>query len=164
MLITGAGIGLTMQTLILAVQNVVPHEDMGAATSGVTFFRSMGGAFGVAIFGTVLNNRLDHYVPRNVPADILASLGSPSGNELGRSRVVIERLPDLARIGVIHSFADSLQVVFLVAAPLAFLAFVLAWFVKDVPLRESVHVGGMTETSVEGQAASPLESQKPVAS
>ena len=67
MFVLGCGIGMMMQTLILAVQNVVPHSDMGAATSGVTFFRSMGGAFGVAAFGTILNNRLDYYVPRNVP-------------------------------------------------------------------------------------------------
>lgn len=149
MFVLGAGIGMMMQTLILAVQNVVPHGDMGSATSAVTFFRSMGGAFGVAAFGTVLNNRLDYYVPKNVPAPILQSLGSPSGNALGRSRQAIESLPDVARLGVIQSFADSFQVVFLVAVPLAIVAFVLTWFLKEVPLREDVHVGGMAETEFE---------------
>lgn len=149
MFILGSGIGLMMQTLILAVQNVVPQKDMGAATSGVSFFRSMGGAFGVAIFGTLLNNRLDYFVPKNVPADVLAALGNPSGNELGRSRQAIEALPDLARSGVIQSFADALDVVFLVAVPLAFLTFVLSWFLKEVPLREDVHIGGVSEVEVE---------------
>ena len=149
MFVLGCGIGMMMQTLILAVQNVVPHGDMGAATSGVTFFRSMGGAFGVAIFGTILNNRLDYFVPKNVPADLLASLGSPSGNDLGRSRQAIEALPDLARSGVIQSFADSLDVVFLVAVPLAAITFVLAWFLKEVPLNEDVHIGGLSEVEIE---------------
>jgi hypothetical protein len=149
MFVLGSGIGLMIQTLILAVQNVVPHGDMGAATAGVTFFRSMGGAFGVAIFGTILNNRLDYYVLKNVPADILASLGSPSGNELGRSREAIEALPPIATAGVLQSFADSLDVVFLLAVPLAVVAFVLAWFLKEVPLREDVHVGSLSEVEVE---------------
>lgn len=149
MFVLGCGLGMMMQTLILAAQNVVPHSDIGAATSGVTFFRSMGGAFGVAAFGTILNNRLDYYVPRNVPHPVLESLGSPSGNVLGRSRQAIEALPDLARVGVIQSFADSLQIVFLAAVPLAVVAFVMTWFLKDVPLREDVHVGGIAETEFE---------------
>ncbi len=149
MFVLGCGLGMLMQTLILAVQNVVPHSDMGAATSGVTFFRSIGGAFGVAAFGTILNNRLDYYVPRNVPAPVLEALGSPSGNALGRSRHAIDALPELARLGVIQSFADSLQVVFLAAVPLAVVAFILTWFLREVPLREDVHVGGLAETEFE---------------
>jgi hypothetical protein len=143
MFVLGAGLGMVMQTLVLAVQNAVPHEELGAATSGLTFFRSMGGAFGVAIFGSVLNNRLDHYVLKNVPSDVLASLGNPSGSTLGRSRSVIDALPELAKTGVIQSFADALQVVFLLAVPLAIIAFVLTWFLKEVPLRDDVHVGGV---------------------
>ncbi|HXK33079.1 MAG TPA: MDR family MFS transporter [Dehalococcoidia bacterium] len=149
MFVLGAGLGMMMQTLILAVQNVVPHADMGAATSGVTFFRSMGGAFGVAIFGSIMNNRLDYYVPRNVPPDVLASLGSPSGNELGRSREAIEALPEVARSGVIQAFADSLHVVFLVAVPLAAMTFVLAWFLREVRLREYVYVSPVAEGEVD---------------
>lgn len=149
MFVLGCGLGMMMQTLILAVQNIVPHGDMGAATAGVTFFRSIGGAFGVAVFGSILNNRLDYYVPRNVPRAVLEALGSPSGDTLGRSRRVIEALPDLARIGVIQSFADSLQVVFMAAVPLAAVAFLLTWFLKEVPLREDVHVGGVAETEFE---------------
>jgi hypothetical protein len=149
MFILGCGMGMMMQTLILAVQNVVPHGDMGAATSGVSFFRSMGGAFGVAVFGTLLNNRLDYYVPRNVPADVLASLGSPAGNDLGQSRQAIEALPELARTGVIQSFASSLDVVFLCAVPLVALTFILAWFLREDPLRDNVHVSGMAEVEVE---------------
>ncbi|HEY5477915.1 MAG TPA: MFS transporter, partial [Tepidiformaceae bacterium] len=149
MFVLGCGLGLMMQTLVLAVQNAVPHSELGAATSGVTFFRSMGGAFGVAIFGTILNNRLNYYVPRNVPAALLQQLGSPSGSALARSRMVIDSLPDLARIGTIQSFADALQVVFMVTIPLAAIAFGLTWLLKEVPLREDAHVGGFSEVEIE---------------
>jgi EmrB/QacA subfamily drug resistance transporter len=141
MLVLGLGLGFIMQTLVLAVQNVVTRDMLGAATSGVTFFRSMGGAFGVAIFGSILNNRLDYYVPRNVPANVLAQLGNPAGSSIGRSRAVIDHLPALAKVGVIQSFADSLQVVFLAAVPLTVIAFVLTWFLREVDLREDVNVG-----------------------
>lgn len=162
MFILGCGMGMMMQTLILAVQNVVPYADMGAATSGVSFFRSMGGAFGVAIFGTILNNRLDYYVPKKVPADVLASLGSPAGNDIGQSRQAIEALPAVARSGVIESFASSLDVVFLCAVPLVAITFVLAWFLREDPLRENVHVGGMSEVEVElpPSAAAPEPPQR----
>ncbi len=149
MFVLGCGLGMLMQTLVLAVQNVVAHEQLGAATAGVTFFRSMGGAFGVALLGTILNNRLDYYVPRHVPAGLLQQLGSPSGSTLGRSRAVIERLPDLARVGVIQSFADSLHIVFLVTVPLALVAFGLSWLLPEVRLREDVAVGHLSEAEIQ---------------
>ncbi len=136
--IFGAGVGLMMQTLILATQNSVPRAMMGVATSGVTFFRSMGAAFGVAVFGTIFANRLDYFVPRNVPVDQLQALGSPSGNELGRSREAIEALPEIVRSGVIESFMDSLHVAFLAAVPVALATFLLAWWLKEIPLRTTV--------------------------
>jgi Na+/melibiose symporter-like transporter len=145
MFVLGAGLGLVIQNLVLAVQNSAAHDQLGAATSGVTFFRSMGGAFGVAIFGTILNNRLDHYVPTHVPASLMQQLGSPKGSDLARSRDVINALPDLARIGVIQSFADSLQIVFLVAVPLALLAFALTWLLREVPLGDDVRVSSFSE-------------------
>jgi EmrB/QacA subfamily drug resistance transporter len=145
MIVLGDGLGLVIQNLVLAVQNSAAHDQLGAATSGVTFFRSMGGAFGVAIFGTILNNRLDHYVPTHVPASLMQQLGSPKGSDLARSRDVINALPDLARIGVIQSFADSLQIVFLVAVPLALLAFALTWLLREVPLGDDVRVSSFSE-------------------
>lgn len=59
MLVLGLGLGMTMQVLVLAVQNAVDYADLGVATSGATFFRSIGGSFGVAIFGTIFSNRLE---------------------------------------------------------------------------------------------------------
>jgi EmrB/QacA subfamily drug resistance transporter len=146
--IFGSGVGLMMQTLILATQNAVPQTMMGVATSGVTFFRSMGSAFGVAAFGTVFANRLDYFVPRNVPAEELQALGSPTGSELGRSREAIEALPDLVRSGVIESFMSALHVAFLAALPVAFATFLLAWWLKELPLRTTV--GHAPSTAGEG--------------
>jgi hypothetical protein len=150
----GAGVGLMMQTLILATQNATPPAMMGVATSGVTFFRSMGAAFGVAAFGTVFANRLDYFVPRNVPAEELQRLGSPEGSELGRSREVIDALPDLVRTGVIESFMDSLHVAFLAAVPIAIATFLLAWWLKELPLRTTV--GHPTEVGEAGEEAPML--------
>jgi hypothetical protein len=75
----------------------------------------------------------------------MQQLGSPKGSDLARSRDVINALPDLARIGVIQSFADSLQIVFLVAVPLALLAFALTWLLREVPLGDDVRVSSFSE-------------------
>ena len=68
MFITGAGIGMVMQVLVLATQNAVPHADLGVATSGATFFRSLGGAMGVAVFGALLTHRLRDTIPAQLRA------------------------------------------------------------------------------------------------
>jgi hypothetical protein len=135
----GSGVGMMMQTLILAVQNAASRSLMGVATSGVTFFRSMGSSFGVAIFGAIFANRLDYYVIKNVPADQLQALGNPSGSDLGQSREIINALPALVRSGVIESFMDALHVAFLAAVPVALGTFILAWWLREIPLRTTVH-------------------------
>lgn len=131
----GSGVGLMMQILILATQNAVAPRLMSVATSGVTFFRSMGASFGVAAFGTIFANRLDYYVYQNVPTVELQRLGSPAGSELGRNRAVIEALPAIVRAGVLESFAEALRVAFFFAVPVATLTFILAWTLKELPLR-----------------------------
>ena len=65
--VLGVGLGMIMQVIVLAVQNAVPYRDLGAATAGAKLFRSLGAAFGVAICGSILNNRLDYNLPRLVP-------------------------------------------------------------------------------------------------
>jgi len=153
----GCGIGLMMQTLILATQNAVAPALMGVATSGVTFFRSMGASFGVAAFGTVFANRLDYYVPRHVSAEDLQRLGSPSGSEIGQSRAVIEALPDVVRSGVLQSFADALHVAFLAAVPIAFVTFLLAWALKELPLRTTTTFVNEGEPERAREHALPVE-------
>jgi EmrB/QacA subfamily drug resistance transporter len=132
MLVLGAGIGASLQVLVVAVQNAVSYADLGAATGGATFFRSIGGSFGTAIFGAVFANVL----PGNLAAS-LHGLSLPRGVTAasGASPAVLARLPATVHAGYISGYATSLQTVFLVAVPFGALAFLLSWTLKDVPLR-----------------------------
>ena len=152
MVVTGIGIGLVMQVLVLAVQNAVEHRDLGIATSASSFFRSMGGAFGVAVFGSVLTSRLAYHLPR-----ALASAGPAASNfdkSVLQDTTRIQQLDPLLKAPVIDAFARSLHAVFLWAIPFAVLAFVLSWLLKELPLRETVHVGGVAEAVGEDLAVS----------
>jgi EmrB/QacA subfamily drug resistance transporter len=136
--ILGIGIGLVMQITLLAVQNSVNFRDMGAATSGVTFFRSMGGAFGVAMFGSILSNRLSYHLPRFVDLNELQGIGV---RELTGSPERLRALPPEVLSGVHQAFSHSLETVFLLSVPLALVAFALSWLLPHVPLRERVAPG-----------------------
>jgi EmrB/QacA subfamily drug resistance transporter len=147
----GLGLGLVMQVLVLIVQNAVSYEDLGVATSGATFFRSIGASFGVAVFGTVFASRLtdrlaDAFSGRRLPPGVTAdSLKSdPRG---------IGSLPPALRPDALHAYASSITDVFLYAAPVALLGFVLAWFLKEDKLRASVTAPDVTETL----ASNPVE-------
>jgi EmrB/QacA subfamily drug resistance transporter len=132
----GVGIGLIMQVITLAVQNSVQTRDMGTATASVNFFRSMGGAMGVALFGAVLSNRLTGYLDRYVPA------GAETGFKGGHLNVSPAQLRALApdvHHAVERAFSLAVTDVFMAAVPLAFIAFITSWFLKEVPLRRTVH-------------------------
>ncbi|MGW3143546.1 MULTISPECIES: MDR family MFS transporter [Streptomyces] len=140
----GFGLGLVMQVLVLIVQNAVSYEDLGVATSGATFFRSIGASFGVAIFGTIFASRLGEQLAAafrgvSLPAGLSASTlqADPRG---------IAALPPALRPAALHAFAVSITDVFLYAAPVALLGFVLAWFLKEDRLRGSVTAPDVTET------------------
>lgn len=130
MAVLGLGIGLGMQVLTIAVQNTVDYADLGVATSGVTFLRSIGSSFGAAIFGTVYANQL---TPK------LAALPVPPGADPRALQVptALHALPESVSAPVIRAYSDSLHVVFLAAAPVGLVALVLAFFLKEVPLRDT---------------------------
>ncbi len=127
--ILGAGIGLCMQVLILTVQNTVDFQDLGVATSGVTFFRTIGSSFGAAIFGSLFVNFLDNRIG---PA--LAASGAPPA--AAQSPAVLHSLPPSVAAPIVDAYADALGRVFLFAAPVAAVGFLLALMLKEVPLRE----------------------------
>ena len=135
MALVGLGLGCTMQNLVLAVQNITAQSDLGAASSSVAFFRSMGGSVGVSALGAVLG----HQVAGSVTAG-LARLGVDGGDGHGA-------IPDLASLpapvrAVYESaFGDATGHLFLVAAPFAVLALVLVLFIREVPLRTTVGAG-----------------------
>jgi EmrB/QacA subfamily drug resistance transporter len=133
--ILGVGIGASLQVLIIAVQNAVDYADLGAGTSGVTFFRSIGGSFGTSVFGAIFSGVLAGDI-----AGALHGVRLPSGisASAGASPAVLQHLPAAIRDGYIAGFAQALHTVFLYATPLAALAFVLSLFLKEVPLRDTV--------------------------
>ncbi len=147
----GLGLGLVMQVLVLIVQNAVSYEDLGVATSGATFFRSIGASFGVAIFGTVFASRLgdkltDAFAGTQLPPGV--SVGGLEADPRG-----IAALPADLRPPALHAYASSITDVFLYAAPVALVGFVLAWFLKEDRLRGSVTAPDVTETL----ASNPVE-------
>ncbi|MER0445381.1 MFS transporter [Streptomyces sp. Edi4] len=147
----GAGLGLVMQVLVLVVQNAVDYADLGVATSGATFFRSIGASFGVAIFGTIFTNRLTGKL-----SDALAGQRLPPGTGPGTIAAdphTIARIPPAARGPVLHAYSSSITDVFLYAAPVVLLAFVTAWFLKEDKLRGAVTAPDTSQTL----ASNPVE-------
>jgi hypothetical protein len=132
MALLGAGLGLTMQVLLIAAQNSVSYAQLGVATSLATFSRSIGGSIGVAVFGTIFNNRLAANLPKHVPAAALSRL---HGASVTANPAAVKALPAPIRNGLQIAFSDSLHVVFLAAVPFAFISFLLALRLREVPLR-----------------------------
>ncbi|MFE0778393.1 DHA2 family efflux MFS transporter permease subunit [Streptomyces sp. NPDC058861] len=149
----GAGLGLVMQVLVLVVQNAVAYEDLGVATSGATFFRSIGASFGVAVFGTIFTNRLTSKLE-----DVFAAAGPglPPGTgpgEVAADPRAVAQLPPELRPSVLHAYSTSITDVFLYASPVVLVAFVIAWFLKEDRLRTSVTAPDTTQTL----ASNPVE-------
>jgi EmrB/QacA subfamily drug resistance transporter len=138
MLVLGLGLGMVMQVLIIAVQNSSDFADLGTATAGVTYFRSIGGAFGASIFGTVLDNRLSSKIA-TAQANGTLSPRFPVKQVLA-DPTLVQKAPPADRPLIepfLHLYAVSLQTVYLVAAGIAVIAFVLSLFLREVPLRTS---------------------------
>jgi MFS family permease len=133
MAVLGLGLGATMQNLVLAVQNNTAQSDMGAASSLVAFFRSMGGSIGVAALGAVLS----HQVADNV-AKGLAALGVSSSSTESHSIPDLDSLPGPVRAIFEQAFGDATGHIFLVAVPFAVAALFCVLFIREVPLRTTI--------------------------
>src|SRR3954451_24393845 len=150
MLVLGLGLGMVMQVLVLAVQNAVPYEMLGVATSGATLFRSIGGSFGVAVLGAIFTGRLTSELPTGAAA---------SG---GLDPSAIHRLPAAQRDVFINAFTDALQLVFTVATFVVLVAFVVSWLIPEKPLRKTVEttvgdvIGGPVDTDSMREVARQL--------
>jgi MFS family permease len=129
----GAGLGMTMQTIVTAVQNAVEYRDLGAATSATTFFRQMGGTIGAAVFGAILASRLAFHLAEQLGPAAAAtnSNGSINTNNLQ----AIQALTEPIKTPVLTAFTYALDDVFLVGVPVVALALVAALFLQEVPLR-----------------------------
>jgi predicted MFS family arabinose efflux permease len=137
MLILGMGIGGVMQVLVIIVQNGVPHSELGVATSGATFFRSIGGSFGTAIFGAIFANVLVGNLARH-----LHGITLPHGfSSADATPALLSHLPAAVHAGFVAGYAESIQTVFLVAVPIAALAFLATWLIPQVELKQWPDVG-----------------------
>jgi EmrB/QacA subfamily drug resistance transporter len=144
MLVLGMGIGGVMQVLVIIVQNGVPHSELGVATSGATFFRSIGGSFGTAIFGAIFSNVLVGNLARH-----LHGVSLPSGfSSADATPALLSHLPAAVHAGFVAGYAESIQTVFIVAVPIAALAFLASWLIPQVELKQWPDAG-----SDAGQAA-----------
>ncbi|WP_433829792.1 MDR family MFS transporter [Actinoplanes sp. CA-015351] len=130
MFILGAGIGLSMQVLTIVVQNTVPYADLGTATSGVTFFRTLGSSFGTAIFGTLYSSRLEGELTGAITSTGVAPA-------VAQSPTALNALDDALSGPIIAAYADAINYVFRWVVPVAVLGFLVAWLLKELPLRDS---------------------------
>jgi MFS family permease len=145
MLVLGAGLGMMMQNLVLATQNVVATSDLGAASSTVTFFRSLGGAVGVSALGALLAHRVAAYTAAGLEAVGIVPAGAGAGAELPNPAT----LPQPVRQIVQDAFGHGIGDVFLAATPFALLALLAVLFVKEVTLQ--------TKSAIERDAELPAD-------
>jgi EmrB/QacA subfamily drug resistance transporter len=142
----GIGMGFLMQITTLVAQNSVGPKDMGVASSSRTFFQQIGGSIGVSIFGVIFFNALRSALSARLPG-ATSALG-PAGSSFNPKTVL--GLPTPIRDAVFYSISHGIQTVFIWAAPASAIVFVLAWLIKEIPLR-----GGRPDTSADTPAAEP---------
>ncbi|MEU2420520.1 MFS transporter [Streptomyces sp. NPDC007851] len=156
MALLGLGIGMMMQNLVLCTQNQVAPSDLGSASSTVTFFRSLGGAVGVSALGAVMAHRITHYVTEGAaalsPKYQAALAGSSSSSD---SLPDLGKLPAPLRTLMESAYGHGIADVFLIAACLAAVAFLVSLFIKEVPLKTK---GGLAQAAEQEQSAeAPVE-------
>ena len=144
MLIVGLGLGLVMQVIVLAVQNSVDYKHLGVATSGSTLFRQIGGSIGVAAFGAIFLNRLR--------VELVAKLPPGAKIPAGVNPAVVKQLPPHVHDAYIQAFSTALQPVFVVAAAIAVVAFILTWMLREIPLRKTTAAPRLLRAAAEAGA------------
>ncbi|MFC4627361.1 MDR family MFS transporter [Promicromonospora alba] len=138
MFVFGAGLGMVTQVLVIAVQNDVGYRDLGTATSGTTYFRTIGASIGVAVFGTVFSGRLTAELADDVPG---TAQGACAPEALAASTQTLARCAPEVQAWFLDAYSGALHVVFLGAVPVALLAFVLTWLLPEVELRTATRGG-----------------------
>lgn len=143
MLAMGIGMGMTMQNLVLAVQNTVDVSEVGAAGASVTFFRSLGGAVGVSVLGAILATRVTNLITEHLrelgPGAAAAAQGG-SGSLLD-----VNSLPGPVQEIVRHAYGDATGRIFVIAAGAAVVSFLAVLFIREVPLRQTVAIRPSTD-------------------
>ncbi len=135
MAILGVGVGSSMQNLVLAAQNGLDYRDLGAGTSTVTFFRSLGGAAGVSVLGAILATHVTDLITEGLASVPGAGSATQDG---GSTSLDLSGLPGPVRVIVEHAYGDATALVFLISGAIALLAFVAVLFMRETSLRTTV--------------------------
>jgi MFS family permease len=142
MILIGLGLGVTMQTYTLIVQNSVGREDMAVATSATQLSRSIGAAVGLAILGTILTQGMATSMAKYLPAAALHKFQASGNSTAGAvfDPTQLANLPPAIAAGIRHGLADALHPVFMAGLPIIALAFIATLMIKELPLRQTAHV------------------------
>ncbi|GAB3722819.1 MDR family MFS transporter [Nocardiopsis oceani] len=142
--VLGAGLGLVMQVVVVVVQNAASYSDLGVATSSATFFRSIGGSFGTAVFGAVFAGQLASNLAAR--ADEIQLPPGLDTSTLESDPTALDGLPPATQASFLEAYADAIDSVFLWAVPIALIGFVLALFLKQIPLRTTIGTPDLDES------------------
>ena len=154
----GVGLGCIMQVVVLVVQNAVPASDLGTATSTNNYFREVGAALGIAVFGTLFTTRLTENLTK-VFTDAGASPEQAGEATSTIDPAVLDSLPDAVRTGVVDAYADALAPVFWYLVPFIAVALILALFLKEIPLSDVAGLVARGE-AIGGEEAERLEAEQ----
>ncbi|MEU6069433.1 MFS transporter [Streptomyces sp. NPDC047082] len=161
MAVMGLGLGMMMQNLVLSTQNQVAPHELGAASSVVTFFRSLGGAMGVSALGSVMSTRITHYAKDTIgqlkPKEQLAAAKATGTGQLPDMDLLPAHIRNWLESAYGHGIAD----IFLYITPIAFLAFLVTLFIKEVPLRTAGALAQAAEAKAEAEAPAAVAAGAP---
>ncbi|GAA0984424.1 MDR family MFS transporter [Nocardiopsis tropica] len=147
MLLVGTGVGMSMQNLVLVVQNSVPLSELGAASGAITFFRSLGGTMGVSVLGAILANRVGTNISEG-----LAGAGVDASAAAGSGTLNLAAMPPFVREIVESAYGSSTGDIFLVATGIAAVGLVVGLFLPKVRLRDTLDLPGDEEAPSDGAA------------
>ncbi|MFF8572835.1 MFS transporter [Streptomyces sp. NPDC015408] len=163
MALMGLGVGMMMQNLVLCTQNQVAPSDLGAASSTVTFFRSLGGAVGVSVLGSVMSSRISHYASDTIgqlsPQEQAAAAKASGSGAIPD----MDMLPHGIREWLESAYGHGIADIFLYVAPIALIGFLVTLFIKEVPLRTSGALAQAAEAAAEATpptAGAPAEATR----
>ncbi len=151
----GMGMGFLMQITMLVAQNSVEMKDMGVASSSTTLFRTIGGSFGVSLFGALFTHQITRTMLARLGPAAAAKL--TTGSSAQQSPKAVQSMPTVIRSAYFHGVTNGIHEVFLWGAAIAVICFVAALFVKEIPLR-----GGMPTAPDDGQDEAPSQPLSPV--
>jgi EmrB/QacA subfamily drug resistance transporter len=148
MIVIGLGLGTSMQTYTLVVQNSVSRKDMAVATSATQLSRSIGAAVGLAVLGTILSQGMIAALPKYLPPGAAARLNLSGASSAGAlfDPSQLAHLPSAIAAGIRHGLADALHPVFLAGVPILLVALIATLFIREVPLRQTAHVAAGRRT------------------